>query len=226
MLDEAETAVRCSRTRVELNHSTERGVRFGQSSANDHESAEYSAITLPSSNAPEFAISVAEVQMCRRPSGRRALHALRELERLLEQRNSLFQLPRMNRHDSQLICRQRIFVTNVFGRLEILFRQVDVHQAEVLHADEEQREVRALQVTKSSRVGRDGLIVFPFERVRVSKGEPGRSKARVDENRFSTGAESAVDEGSREYSDKRTQRTAVTLPIVVQQSTTVQQHTN
>jgi hypothetical protein len=86
----------------------------------------------------------------------------------------------MNSDYTQLVRRKGIIGADRFGRLEVLLGEVDIHEPEVLHANEEEGEVRALRVTERGRVGRYGLVMFAFQRVRVGERQPGGTEARVD----------------------------------------------
>lgn len=57
----------------------------------------------------------------------------------------------------------------------------------MLHADEQQRKVRAEEVSLGRRVRSDGLVVFAFVGKRVGVGDPGGAETRIDQDRFPVG---------------------------------------
>lgn len=54
----------------------------------------------------------------------------------------------------------------------------------MLHANEQQRKVRAEEVSLGRRVRSDGLVVLAFVGKRVGVGDPGGAETRIDQNRF------------------------------------------
>lgn len=90
----------------------------------------------------------------------------------------------MQSDDAEFVDDERVLPANLLRRKQVLLGKRNVRKAKMLHADEQEREMRARQVALGGRVGRDGLVVLAFvgERVRVS--EPGGTEARVDEDGF------------------------------------------
>lgn len=88
----------------------------------------------------------------------------------------------VQRNDTQLVQHERVIAADLLRRLEVLLREPNVGEPEVLHPDEEQREVRPGEVPLRRRVGRDGLVMLAFVRERVRVGEPGGAKAWVDQD--------------------------------------------
>lgn len=102
----------------------------------------------------------------------------------------------LQRDDAELVEDERVVPADLLGRLEVLLGELGVGEAKVLHADEEEREVRPGEVPLRRRVGRDGLVVLALVRERVRVREPRRAEARIDENGFAAGRGRSVSSSS------------------------------
>jgi hypothetical protein len=58
-------------------------------------------------------------------------------------------------------------------------RKADIREPEMLHSNEEKREMRSLKVAQGGRVGRDGLVMLSLVGVRVGEGDPRGSEPGV-----------------------------------------------
>jgi len=65
--------------------------------------------------------------------------------------------------DPKFVQNERILLTELFRSEKVFFGEKNVAETEVLHADEQKREMRARQVPMRRRIGSDSLIVFAFE---------------------------------------------------------------
>lgn len=167
-------------------------------------------------------MSVSEVEVRRRPCRGRALDAARKQQGVLEALNGVLvsgeeaeRYHKFSRYglknaqdsllvvqsdDAELVDNERILPADLLRRKQVLFRKRDIRKPEMLHPDEQEREVRARQVALGSRVGCDGLVVLAFVGERVGVGEPGWAEARVDQDGFAARWEGQLtkDEQSRE----------------------------
>lgn len=139
-----------------------------------------------------------------RPCRRRALDASSKYQGVLEaldgvlvseggERTSVTFQPRAVRtdallvvqsNDAELVDDKRIVPADFLRGKQVLLGERDVGESEMLHPDEQEREVRAGQVALRRRISRNRLVVLAFVRERVGVREPGRAEARVDEDGF------------------------------------------
>jgi len=102
-----------------------------------------------------------------------------EREREAEQRDGVVQAVLVVEDDAELVEQQRVRLAQLVRRVEVLVRQRHVVQLQVLHPQEELRQVRALEEPRRRRVGRDGLVVLAFGGEGVREADPGGAEVRV-----------------------------------------------
>lgn len=137
----------------------------------------------------------------------------------------------VERDNSELVEDERVVRADLLCAEKVLLRERHVGETEVLHPDEEERKVRAGHVSLCGRVGCDSLIVLAFVSERVSVGDPCRTKARIDEDRFPATSNAPQ---VRRYAETvpvdpvraLTRSIAATLPSACRRSTTSRRRTS
>lgn len=180
------------------------------------------------SHALQLAVGVAEIDPRPRERQRAGLDSLRETNRLLELDERLFgpALSAQAAHrdapirfvvaDAELVGDEPVRVwTDACGRIEVVGRERPVGQEEVLHADEQDRQVRALKVPLRGRIGGDGLVMLALERVRMRECDPRWTMPSVEEDGLAEEAPRLVPSPSRQVpkSDRVPRHALVRLPI-------------
>ena len=86
--------------------------------------------------------------------------------------------------DAELVEEERVRLAELVRRGEVFLRQRHVVELQVLHAEEEVRQVRALEEARRGAVGRDGLVVLAFGGEGVREADPRRAEVWVHHRGF------------------------------------------
>ena len=103
--------------------------------------------------------------------------------------------------DAELVEEEGVRLAQLVGGVEVLLRERHVVELEVLHAQEELREVGALEEAGGRAVGGDGLVVLALGGEGVGEADPGGAEVRVHHRGFGEEAPGFGDLGDAEVVD-------------------------
>lgn len=100
-------------------------------------------------------------------------------EGLLEDAHRVGQVVEVVEDDAHFVEEERVRAAERVRGREVLVREGQVAQLQVLHAQEELRQVRALEEAGGGAVGGHGLVVLALEGEGMREADPGRAEVRV-----------------------------------------------